>query len=65
MENSETGKSGDGFIDRSKVRILLCDNDEKSAGVVLTLLCNCSYQGTVFIFSYKYFFLIFLCKLTD
>ncbi|KZV34697.1 CCT motif-containing response regulator protein isoform 2 [Dorcoceras hygrometricum] len=44
MENSEIGKSGDGFIDRSKVRILLCDNDEKSAGVVLTLLCNCSYQ---------------------
>ncbi|XP_073153712.1 two-component response regulator-like APRR1 [Henckelia pumila] len=46
MENSETGKSGDGFIDRSKVRILLCDNDEKSAGVVLTLLCDCSYQVT-------------------
>ncbi|XP_075523559.1 two-component response regulator-like APRR1 [Primulina tabacum] len=46
MENSEIGKSGDGFFDRSKVRILLCDNDEKSAGVVLTLLCNCSYQVT-------------------
>ncbi|CAK9167122.1 unnamed protein product [Ilex paraguariensis] len=24
------GKSGEGFIDRSKVRILLCDNDAKS-----------------------------------
>ncbi|XP_073283700.1 two-component response regulator-like APRR1 isoform X1 [Primulina huaijiensis] len=46
MENSDTGKSRDGFIDRSKVRILLCDNDEKSAGVVLTLLCSCSYQVT-------------------
>lgn len=38
------GKTGDGFIDRSKVRILLCDNDSKGSGEVLTLLCKCSYQ---------------------
>ncbi|XP_075490115.1 two-component response regulator-like APRR1 isoform X1 [Primulina tabacum] len=43
MEN-ETGKSGDVFIDRSKVRILLCDNDDKSSEEVFTLLCNCAYQ---------------------
>lgn len=39
------GKSGDGFIDRSKVRILLCDNDSKSSQEVFTLLLRCSYQG--------------------
>lgn len=38
------GKTGDGFIDRSKVRILLCDNDSKGSGEVFTLLCKCSYQ---------------------
>ncbi|EPS66801.1 hypothetical protein M569_07975, partial [Genlisea aurea] len=38
--------SSDGFIDRSKVRILLCDNDEKSSEEVFTLLCKCSYQVT-------------------
>ncbi|CAH9092672.1 unnamed protein product [Cuscuta europaea] len=46
MENKETMKTGDGFIDRSKVRILLCDNDSKSSGEVFTLLCKCSYQVT-------------------
>ncbi|KAK7304648.1 hypothetical protein VNO77_42533 [Canavalia gladiata] len=40
------GKSGDGFIDRSKVRILLCDNDSKSSEEVFTLLLRCSYQVT-------------------
>ncbi|KAJ8753329.1 hypothetical protein K2173_019728 [Erythroxylum novogranatense] len=48
--NKETGPSngisGDGFIDRSKVRILLCDNDSKSSEEVFTLLLNCSYQVT-------------------
>lgn len=39
------GGGGDGFIDRSKVRILLCDNDSKSLGDVFTLLSQCSYQG--------------------
>ncbi|GAB4860796.1 Tor complex Tor2 interacting protein 1 [Ancistrocladus abbreviatus] len=34
------------FIDRSKVRILLYDNDMKSAKEVLELLCKCSYQVT-------------------
>lgn len=38
-------KSSDGFIDRSKVRILLCDNDSKDSEEVFTLLCKCSYQG--------------------
>lgn len=38
---------GDGFIDRSKVRILLCDNNGKSSEEVLTLLLKCSYQGII------------------
>lgn len=38
-------KSGDAFIDRSKVRILLCDDDPKSSEEVFTLLVKCSYQG--------------------
>lgn len=43
------GKNGgDGFIDRSKVRILLCDNDSKSSEEVFKLLLKCSYQGTSF-----------------
>ena len=42
-------RSGDGFIDRSKVRILLCDSDAKSSEEVFTLLLRCSYQGTSFI----------------
>ncbi|KNA05633.1 hypothetical protein SOVF_188550 [Spinacia oleracea] len=40
------GKSTDQFIDRSKVRILLCDNDSKSSQEVFSLLCKCSYQVT-------------------
>lgn len=38
--------SGEGFIDRSRVRILLCDNDPKCSEEVVTLLINCSYQVT-------------------
>ncbi|OVA12226.1 Signal transduction response regulator [Macleaya cordata] len=34
------------FVDRSKVRILLCDNNSKSSNEVFTLLCKCSYQVT-------------------
>lgn len=34
------------YLDRSKVRILLCDNDAKSSKEVFTLLCKCSYQVT-------------------
>lgn len=41
------GKNGDAFIDRSKVRILLCDNNPKSSEEVFTLLCKCSYQVTL------------------
>ncbi|CAI9266803.1 unnamed protein product [Lactuca saligna] len=40
------GTTGEGFIDRSKVRILLCDNDTKSSEEVFKLLCKCSYQVT-------------------
>lgn len=43
--NNKSG--GDGFIDRSKVRILLCDNDAKSSEEVFALLLRCSYQGKV------------------
>ncbi|CAN4086312.1 unnamed protein product [Withania somnifera] len=46
MEKNEIMKSGDGFIDRSKVRILLCDKDAKSSQEVFILLCKCSYQVT-------------------
>lgn len=59
MKESGNGKSvggggaGDGFVDRSKVRILLCDNDAKSSQEVFTLLLKCSYQGNLFFF---YFF---------
>lgn len=52
-------KGGDGFIDRSKVRILLCDNDDKSLEEVLTLLLKCSYQG-LYCFVYSFFFCLFL-----
>ncbi|XP_077253883.1 CCT motif -containing response regulator protein [Tasmannia lanceolata] len=38
------GNRGNSPLDRSKVRILLCDNDVKSSQEVLGLLCNCSYQ---------------------
>ncbi|KAK1260411.1 Two-component response regulator-like APRR1 [Acorus gramineus] len=37
---------GGGFLDRSKVRILLCDNDVESSEEVFGLLCKCSYQVT-------------------
>ncbi|KAF2945880.1 hypothetical protein DAI22_02g249300 [Oryza sativa Japonica Group] len=37
---------GQQFVDRSKVRILLCDSDPSSSREVLRLLCNCSYQVT-------------------
>lgn len=37
---------GQQFVDRSKVRILLCDGDSDSSREVLRLLCNCSYQVT-------------------
>ncbi|KAI3953830.1 hypothetical protein MKW98_017654 [Papaver atlanticum] len=33
-------------LDRSKFRILLCDNDSKSCDEVFSLLCKCSYQVT-------------------
>lgn len=45
--NGECKGGGDGFIDRSRVRILLCDNDPNSLGEVFTLLSQCSYQGMV------------------
>ncbi|KAI4980565.1 hypothetical protein ZWY2020_021050 [Hordeum vulgare] len=38
--------AGQPFVDRSKVRILLCDSDPDSSQDVLRLLCNCSYQVT-------------------
>lgn len=41
------GGGADGFIDRSRVRILLCDNNEYSSEEVFTLLVKCSYQGNI------------------
>ena len=46
-------KSSDSFIDRSNVRILLCDNDTKSSDEIFTLLCGCSYQGTFYYFFFS------------
>jgi len=58
-------KGGDGFIDRSRVRILLCDNDSTSLGEVFTLLSECSYQGMIYRFVLVLFpkFLFLLCYL--
>lgn len=44
------GGAGEGFIDRSKVRILLCDNDPKSSEEVFSLLLKCSYQGKLYFY---------------
>lgn len=41
---SNRGGGGAGFVDRSKLKILLCDNDSKSSQEVFTLLLRCSYQ---------------------
>lgn len=59
--NSSKG-GGDAFIDRSKVRILVCDNDAKSLEEVSTLLLKCSYQG-IYIITYIAFFFFFLVAL--
>lgn len=53
--SSKGGGGGDAFIDRSKVRILVCDNDAKSLEEVSTLLLKCSYQG-IYIITYIAFF---------
>ncbi|KAI3954869.1 hypothetical protein MKW92_053643 [Papaver armeniacum] len=45
-------------LDRSKVRILLCDNDSKSCDEVFSLLCKCSYQGIYFGFFLVFVFVI-------
>ncbi|KAF5190112.1 Two-component response regulator-like aprr1 [Thalictrum thalictroides] len=41
-----SNNTNNSYLDRSKVRILLCDNDAKSSKEVFTLLCKCSYQVT-------------------
>ena len=60
LPDKDGGCGGDGggrgccsgaFIDRSKVRILLCDNNAKSSEEVFNLLCKCSYQGIGFLLS--------------
>ncbi|KAE8678522.1 hypothetical protein F3Y22_tig00111408pilonHSYRG00078 [Hibiscus syriacus] len=45
-KDCKAGVGGGGFTDRSKVRILLCDNDTKSCEEVFSLLVRCSYQVT-------------------
>ncbi|KAH9295291.1 hypothetical protein KI387_038879 [Taxus chinensis] len=40
------GDSASPLLDRSRVRILLCDKDPKNSRQVLDLLRNCSYQVT-------------------
>lgn len=48
MERKDGGNSNSNtpYLDRSKVRILLCDNEAKSSKEVFTLLCKCDYQVT-------------------
>ena len=56
---SNRGGGGAGFVDRSKVKILLCDNDSKSSQEVFTLLLRCSYQGMASFHCFRFcFFLI-------
>ena len=57
------GGGGDGFIDRSRVRILLCDNDPNSLGEVFTLLSQCSYQGMIADDGFEFFFFFFFNSL--
>ncbi|KAJ3673582.1 hypothetical protein LUZ60_005574 [Juncus effusus] len=44
--NTNNKAGGGGLLDRSKVRILICDSDPNSSQHVLQLLRNCSYQVT-------------------
>ncbi|KAK9926046.1 hypothetical protein M0R45_023300 [Rubus argutus] len=50
MENCTTGqaksRSNGTSIDRSRVKILLCDRNPESCEEVSTLLTTCCYQGT-------------------
>ncbi|KAF6142743.1 hypothetical protein GIB67_018454 [Kingdonia uniflora] len=46
INDNKEESSNNPFVDRSKVRILLCDNDAKSSKEVLALLSNCYYQVT-------------------
>lgn len=61
MEGAEEqGRGPDGtnsnkLLDRSKVRILLCDPDPRTSQEVLFLLANCSYQGTFLLNSFFLF----------
>jgi hypothetical protein len=54
------GSSNNKLLDRSKVRILLCDPDPKTSQEVLFLLASCSYQGTFFPF-----FSFLICVYSD
>ncbi|KAF6156184.1 hypothetical protein GIB67_008001 [Kingdonia uniflora] len=46
INDNKEESSNNPFVDRSKVQILLCDNDAKSSEEVLALLSNCYYQVT-------------------
>ncbi|KAK3042763.1 hypothetical protein RJ639_000821 [Escallonia herrerae] len=46
-ENGGEAIKSSHFMDRRKVRILLCDTNVESCQEVLALLRKCSYQGTV------------------
>lgn len=43
--NEGSGRPDGAFIDRGKVKVLLCDKDPESCQSVMNLLCKCSYQG--------------------
>ncbi|KAJ3688452.1 hypothetical protein LUZ61_017616 [Rhynchospora tenuis] len=45
-DGNGANNSSNKLLDRSKVRILLCDSDPKTSHEVLLLLTNCSYQVT-------------------
>uniref|UniRef100_A0A1D1XZ17 Two-component response regulator-like PRR1 n=1 Tax=Anthurium amnicola TaxID=1678845 RepID=A0A1D1XZ17_9ARAE len=42
--STNSGRLHQRLLDRSKVKILLCDGDAKSSKEVFELLCRCSYQ---------------------
>ncbi|MCL7042131.1 hypothetical protein MKW94_026735, partial [Papaver nudicaule] len=46
MDFNKDESENNQVVDRSKVRILLCDNDSKSCDEVFSLLCKCSYHVT-------------------
>ena len=50
--NGITNKKIHAFVDRSKLKILLCDSNVNNCREVATLLRRCCYQGIITLFLY-------------